>query len=170
MNLKLFTVRVISTGILLSYTNLLSDFPMPRYTGTECMTANIFFEARGESIKGMQAVAAVTYNRLKSKLYPKDVCSVVFDKNQFSWVKQVDFKYARNILEGDLSDLNQKDTRQYYLAKQIAQQSVKEVSSVLPKGTMWYHTLQVKPRWAKSKIFVKKIGRHLFYTSKKEQK
>lgn len=170
MSTKSFTVKVICTGILLYYTYPISDFSMPRYTETQCMTANIFFEARGESIKGMQAVAAVTYNRLKSKLYPKDVCSVVFDKNQFSWVKQVEFKSVTKILEGDLSDLNQKDTQQYRLAKQIAQQSVKEVSEVLPKGTMWYHTLQVKPKWAKSKIFVKKIGRHLFYTSKKEQK
>jgi spore germination cell wall hydrolase CwlJ-like protein len=54
-----------------------------------CLTANLYFEARGEGVKGLKAVADVTLNRVKSKKYPSSVCKVVFQKSQFSWVNEV---------------------------------------------------------------------------------
>lgn len=52
----------------------------------ECLARNIYFEAGGESRAGKIAVAEVTMNRVKSRIFPKTVCGVVHQKNQFSWV------------------------------------------------------------------------------------
>lgn len=60
-----------------------------KYTEQEmrCLQKNIYFEARGEGVEGMKAVAAVTMNRVKSPRFkPKTVCGIVHERNQFSWV------------------------------------------------------------------------------------
>ena len=56
----------------------------------DCMTANIYHEARGESIKGQYAVAHVTMNRVHHEQFPDTVCEVVFQPKQFSWSHTID--------------------------------------------------------------------------------
>ena len=65
--------------------------PVDRISSKErdCLAANIYYEARGESVKAQKAVAHVTLNRVKSKQYPKTVCAVVLQNKQFSWTMQV---------------------------------------------------------------------------------
>ena len=43
----------------------------------QCLARNIYFEARGESIEGQEAVALVTLNRVMDENYPDTVCEVV---------------------------------------------------------------------------------------------
>ena len=43
----------------------------------QCLTEALYFEARGESVKGQFAVAEVILNRVASPLYPDTVCGVV---------------------------------------------------------------------------------------------
>ena len=43
----------------------------------QCLTEALYFEARGESLKGQFAVAEVILNRVDSGLYPRTVCGVV---------------------------------------------------------------------------------------------
>ena len=43
----------------------------------ECLANAIYFEARGETVKGQYAVAEVILNRVASKSYPDSVCEVV---------------------------------------------------------------------------------------------
>ena len=54
-----------------------------------CLAENIFYESAHEPLDGQVAVAFVTLNRVKSKSYPNNICSVVKQKNprgcQFSW-------------------------------------------------------------------------------------
>ena len=42
-----------------------------------CLARNIYFEARGGSERGQQAVALVTINRVKDENYPDTVCGAV---------------------------------------------------------------------------------------------
>lgn len=65
----------------------------PKYSEQDkrCLQKNIYFEARGEGVEGMKAVAAVTMNRVKSERFkPKTVCGIVNQRAgkvcQFSWV------------------------------------------------------------------------------------
>jgi spore germination cell wall hydrolase CwlJ-like protein len=44
----------------------------------QCMAANIYHEARGESLAGRYAVAHVTMNRVKHNRFPDTVCDVVY--------------------------------------------------------------------------------------------
>jgi N-acetylmuramoyl-L-alanine amidase len=52
-----------------------------------CLAQNIYHEARGEPVSGQLAVAFVTLNRTHSDKFPDNICSVVHQKNQFSWTK-----------------------------------------------------------------------------------
>jgi hypothetical protein len=51
-----------------------------------CLALNIYFEARGAPLLDQQAVAAVTLNRLDDERWANDVCGVVYQPYQFSWV------------------------------------------------------------------------------------
>ncbi len=52
-----------------------------------CLALAIYFEARGESIRGQQAVGNVVMNRVQSPRYPKTVCGVLFQRGQFSFIR-----------------------------------------------------------------------------------
>lgn len=52
----------------------------------ECLAKNIYHESRGESYKGKLSVGLVVMNRMKSDKYPDDVCNIIYQKGQFSWV------------------------------------------------------------------------------------
>ncbi|HZZ88499.1 MAG TPA: cell wall hydrolase, partial [Caulobacteraceae bacterium] len=44
----------------------------------QCLTAAVYYEARGESREGQAAVAQVVLNRVRSPAFPKTVCGVVY--------------------------------------------------------------------------------------------
>lgn len=50
-----------------------------------CMTSALYHEARGESDRGMFAVAAVIMNRTMEENFPDDVCGVISQKGQFTY-------------------------------------------------------------------------------------
>lgn len=136
-----------------------------------CLRANIYFEARGESLKGKSAVAKVTLNRVLSKKYPNTVCKVVFQPVQFSWVKSEPFEKIQKVLKGDLKGLQSKDVRAYHQAEKIAQKALKTPKDALPEvgipgNVLYYHADYVKPLWSTKMQRVKQIGKHIFYRSK----
>jgi spore germination cell wall hydrolase CwlJ-like protein len=61
--------------------------PIPKEE-IECLSRNIYHEARGEGHVGMTAIAMVTLNRVKDPRWPKTVCKVVYQPYQFSWTHQ----------------------------------------------------------------------------------
>jgi spore germination cell wall hydrolase CwlJ-like protein len=128
----------------------------------DCLKANIFFEARGESSKGKAAVAKVTLNRVKSKKYPNGVCSTVFQRKQFSWSHQQPWGTIQKVMNGDLSGFNALDRAAYQESKKIAEKGLKMRLNVLPDNVLHYHADYVQPRWAKKMKVVAKIDRHVF--------
>jgi spore germination cell wall hydrolase CwlJ-like protein len=44
----------------------------------ECLTQAVYYESRGESRNGQQAVAQVILNRVRHPSFPKSICGVVF--------------------------------------------------------------------------------------------
>ena len=86
------------TAKALLMTMLMSTGPVSddRLNETYCMAQNIYYEARGESLKGKQAVGNVVLNRVDHHKYPDTVCGVVYearlwngkvirDMCQFAW-------------------------------------------------------------------------------------
>lgn len=52
-----------------------------------CLAGAIYFESKGESLAGQLAVAEVVLNRTESGRFPPDVCGVVTQRGQFSFVR-----------------------------------------------------------------------------------
>lgn len=132
-------------------------------SAVSCMTANLYFEARGESKLGKAAVADVTNNRVNSKRFPSSVCSVVFQRKQFSWTFQKSWSKIDKILQGDLRGLKPKDKKAYEESLAIAKKSLKGNNLVLPEQSLHYHATYVKPKWAKSMQKHAIIDSHIFY-------
>ena len=122
-----------------------------------CLALNIYFEARGESEIGQQAVGHVVMNRVQHGSYPDSVCKVVQQggeqrlyRCQFSWW-----------CDG-LSDkpVNQKAwTESFQLALNIYLGFLKDTTD----GALWYHATYVTPYWSKKLLQGPKIGQHIFY-------
>src|SRR5262249_57826929 len=49
-----------------------------RTKSEKCLAEAIYFEARGEAVRGQMAVAQVVLNRVFSGKYPNTVCGVVY--------------------------------------------------------------------------------------------
>ncbi|ODT65055.1 MAG: spore-cortex-lytic enzyme prepeptide [Pelagibacterium sp. SCN 63-23] len=60
------------------------NFAMNQMSEKECMMRAMYFESNRSSADGMLAVGTVVMNRLGDPRYPKTVCSVVGQKNQFA--------------------------------------------------------------------------------------
>lgn len=135
-----------------------------------CLKANLFFEARGESLKGKEAVAKVTLNRVKSKKYPSSVCAVVFQKKQFSWSFQQPYSKIQKVLQGDMRGYSALDKQAYLESKKTAETALKTPPNVLPESALWYHANYVQPKWAAKMKKVKQVGKHIFYVPKAPKK
>ncbi len=112
----------------------------------ECLAKAIYYEARGEGHKGMLAVAHVVINRTKSPKYPDDVCSVVYQKNQFSWTNN-----PPKIVHASLFDKS----------KDIAYRVLLGDTKDPTRGAVNFHANTVDPQWNKPPKVV--IGNHIFY-------
>lgn len=166
---KLLVTKIIPcllVGVFLILPFSTKDYPVPStiLKPEQCMQVNLYYEARGESERGMKAVAAVVYNRAQSRVYPSSICKVIFQNKQFSWTHQQDQKEVYKLLEGSIGHLSKKDKEKYLLAKKIARMPQKEVQKVLPSTkVLWYHSSTVKPHWNKKVLRVAQIGSHIFY-------
>lgn len=114
-----------------------------------CLAKNIYMEARGEPIDGQIAVATVTLNRVKSPLFPDNVCDVVYQKAQFSWT-----------LKQNPQPIT--DVESWERAIRVAKFTVKTYYKLDNKITH-FHTKKVKPKWRKYFTELKVIGNHVFY-------
>jgi spore germination cell wall hydrolase CwlJ-like protein len=60
------------------------NFGMAQMSDKECLMRAMYFESNRSSADGMLAVGTVVMNRLNDPRYPKSVCGVVGQKNQFA--------------------------------------------------------------------------------------
>jgi N-acetylmuramoyl-L-alanine amidase len=113
-----------------------------------CMLKNIYHEARGEGVVGMQAVALVTLNRAAQT--GKTVCDTVYARKQFSWANTA--KGRNKPITGDTS-----------VVYAVAAQAMSGVMLDITGGATHYHTKAVKPVWRKSLDKIAVINNHIFY-------
>ncbi len=60
------------------------NFAMNQMSEKECMMRAMYFESNRSSADGMLAVGTVVMNRYQDQRYPKTICGVVGQKNQFA--------------------------------------------------------------------------------------
>ena len=73
------TLQIGASGQDVQFTRKWVD-AQPRATGSEqwrCLSEALYFEARGETVKGQFAVAEVIMNRVKSSRFPNTPCGVI---------------------------------------------------------------------------------------------
>jgi len=124
-----------------------------------CLATNVYHEARGETVRGMEAVAQVTLNRTASHKFPDDVCAVVYQKKpdggcQFSW-------YCDNKPD------TVRDKKSWEVAVRVADRALRgHTIGAVSTNAIYYHSTRVRPYWSYSKRLVAVIGRHRFYTDR----
>lgn len=116
-----------------------------------CMAKNIYHESANESIKGQQAVFAVTMNRLKSKKHGDSICKVVYEYKQFSWT-----------LESSKVKAIPKDEKFNTILFNVVNWMNKGITSPVKNSTQ-YHADYVSPYWKADFKKIKQIGTHIFY-------
>ena len=122
-----------------------------------CMTAAIYFEARGEPRRGQIAVAQVAMNRVRANVYPDTICGVIF---QGQWNRNAcQFSFA---CDGKADRPNNKAlwSRSKALAREVmrGEHWLKDIGYATH-----YHANYVNPRWARRFDRVATIGAHIFY-------
>jgi spore germination cell wall hydrolase CwlJ-like protein len=122
-----------------------------------CMATAIYFEARGEPVRGQVAVGQVIMNRVRSDFYPNTICGVVF---QGQWNRNAcQFSFA---CDGRTDAA--KEPEQWKIAIDVAKQVIsgKVYLSDIGDATH-YHAVYVRPDWRRNVRRIKQLGVHIFY-------
>ena len=143
--------------------------PRPRPSGSACSTRRsraksekclaeaVYFEARGEAVRGQIAVAQVVMNRTFSGFYPNTVCGVVYQNKNHHLACQFTFacdNVADVVREPDMWD------------------RAKKIAKAMLDGQLWlpevaksthYHAYWVHPSWVSEMKKMYKFGVHTFY-------
>ncbi|WP_027524299.1 cell wall hydrolase [Bradyrhizobium sp. Ec3.3] len=128
-----------------------------RAKSEKCLAEAVYFESRGEAVRGQMAVAQVVMNRVFSGKYPDTVCGVVYQNKYRHFACQFTFACDNNpdvIREPDM----------WERAKKIAKATL--------DGQIWlpevgksthYHAYWVRPSWVAEMKKMYKFGVHTFY-------
>jgi spore germination cell wall hydrolase CwlJ-like protein len=140
------------------------ETPLPASVFSEkeqqCLANAIYFEARGESTRGQAAVAQVVLNRVRNPAYPKTVCGVVYQND--NWRNRCQFSFACDGIKDRVSS-----PWHYRKAKDIAM-AVTAGKIFIPEvgSSTHYYAQYVSPGWARVMKKMTKIGLHIFYRTR----
>lgn len=110
----------------------------------------LYWEARGESDRGVVAVAYVILNRTNHKNWPSTIKEVITQPWQFSYRMEDNFQKGFT------------DKKQHRRMAIIAQKVLDgELKNPIGDAT-YYHHQRILPSWAKVKRKVTQIGNHVF--------
>jgi spore germination cell wall hydrolase CwlJ-like protein len=118
----------------------------------ECLANAVYFEARGEPLEGQLAVAEVVMNRAASGRYPSDLCGVITQPAQFSFIRHGAFPSA------------DRGSEAWRKAVAVAEIARAKLADRLPSDVLWYHATYVSPKWGKRLTRQAQIGLHIFYS------
>lgn len=128
-----------------------------RAKSEKCLAEAVYFESRGEAVRGQIAVAQVVMNRVFSGKYPETVCGVVYQNKYRHFACQFTFACDNNpdvIREPEMWE------------------RAKKISKAMLDGQIWlpevgksthYHAYWVRPSWVAEMKKMYKFGVHTFY-------
>ena len=122
----------------------------------ECLTEALYFEARGETVKGQFAVAEVILNRVASPSFPDSICRVVNQGTGRKFACQ--FTYT---CDGRAEIIH--EPKAYDMVGKVAKMMMDGMPRTLTEGATFYHTKAVRPRWSRVFERTTTIGFHHFY-------
>jgi spore germination cell wall hydrolase CwlJ-like protein len=128
-----------------------------RAKSEKCLADAVYFEARGEAVRGQIAVAQVVMNRTFSGFYPSTVCGVVYQNKHRHMACQFTFACDNNpdvVNEPDMWD------------------RARKIAKAMLDGQLWlpevaksthYHAYWVRPSWVNEMKKMYRFGVHTFY-------
>jgi spore germination cell wall hydrolase CwlJ-like protein len=128
-----------------------------RAAAEKCLATAIYFEARGEPVRGQIAVAQVVLNRAFSGYYPGSVCGVVYQNANRHLACQ--FTFACD----GIPDV---------VREPEAMERAKKIAAETLDGKLWlpevgkathYHAYWVRPGWVREMTKMYRLGVHTFY-------
>ncbi|MEO5321995.1 cell wall hydrolase [Mesorhizobium sp. CC13] len=122
-----------------------------------CLANAVYFEARGENVKGQAAVAQVVLNRVRNPAYPETICKVVYQNQDLR--NRCQFSFACDGIKDRVTD-----RASYRTAEQVAM-AVTAGKIFIPEvgSATHYYANYVSPDWARSMKKMTRIGLHIFY-------
>ena len=123
----------------------------------KCLADAVYFEARGEPVRGQMAVAQVVINRVFSGYYPNNICGVVYQNVHRHMRCQFTFAC---------------DGRPERVDEPAAWERAKHIACDALDGNFWlndvgeathYHARWVHPWWVRKMRKLDRIGVHTFY-------
>jgi hypothetical protein len=129
-----------------------------RAKAEKCLADAVYFEARGEPLRGQEAVAQVVMNRVFSGYYPNNVCGVVYQNADHYLGCQFTFACEHK----DLTRID--EPAMWAQARRIARDTL--------DGKIWladighathYHAYWVHPGWVHEMTRLYRLGEHTFY-------
>jgi spore germination cell wall hydrolase CwlJ-like protein len=128
-----------------------------RAKSEKCLAEAVYFEARGEAVRGQMAVAQVVLNRAFSGKYPETVCGVVYQNKHRHLACQFTFACDNN-----------KDV----IREPEMWERARKIAKAMLDGQIWlpevdksthYHAYWVRPSWVNEMKRMYKTGVHTFY-------
>jgi spore germination cell wall hydrolase CwlJ-like protein len=131
-----------------------------RAKSEKCLAEAVYFEARGEAVRGQIAVAQVVMNRTFSGFYPNTLCGVVYQNKHRHMACQFTFACDNNpdvVTEPDMWE------------------RAKKIAKAMLDGQIWlpevaksthYHAYYVRPSWVNEMKKMYRFGVHTFYRPK----
>lgn len=116
-----------------------------------CLAGTVYFESRGEPLAGQLAVAQVVINRAEDRRFPASYCGVVYQRAQFSFVKN---GRMPRIKTGSAA---------WERAKSIARIAHDEMWESEAGDAVYFHANYVRPKWSYRKTRTARIDTHIFY-------
>lgn len=140
----------------------------------ECLAANIYHEARGETVEGQVAVGVVTLNRVEDGRWPDTVCDVVEQKALVikkddtgqviseKYICQFGWNCDPNVSISTRSSSWQRSQR-IASALMTGTEDYEELAG-LYHNALYFHNAADSPKWRHSKTLIRQTGGHYFYT------
>lgn len=116
-----------------------------------CLAGAVYFESRGEPLAGQLAVAQVVINRAESRRFPASYCGVVYQRKQFSFVKNGRMPRVKSA------------SAAWRKAKAIARIAHQGQWESAAADSLYFHATYVRPSWSRKKQRRAAINTHVFY-------
>jgi spore germination cell wall hydrolase CwlJ-like protein len=139
-----------------------------------CLAKNVYYEAKGESLKGQFAVANVTLNRVNNPRFPGSICEVVkfsaFHRGTknlvcaFSWYCEKNKGDRPIVFVKKDGTVDQRAVDQFHVASIVALKTMGGVIEDNTRGATHFHNPFTSfPAWRHDYKRTMRIGNHDFY-------
>lgn len=118
-------------------------------TQGDCLASSVYYESKGEPLEGQLAVAQTIMNRTTSSRFPSDVCDVVRQPGQFSFVRH-----------GEIPQPSHSNSA-WKRAVAVALIARNALWKQVAPDALFFHARRVSPGWGKIKVA--SLGHHIFF-------